>query len=132
ASRLESPAVDSSFVCDFIDGPGSTTVSVSANDGDTSVSDSHGVTVNNVAPTATLANDGPINEGSSATITFSDQADVSSVDTAAGFHYAYSCSNGSLASATYALASTSATTPCPFNDNGSYIVRARILDKDDG
>jgi hypothetical protein len=90
------------------------------------------VTVNNVAPTATLTNDGPINEGASATITFSSPSDPSSADTAAGFHYAYSCSNGSLAGATYAGSGTSASTNCPFDDNGSYTVRARIVDKDGG
>src|SRR5215212_3676183 len=35
------------------------------------------VTVNNVAPTATLSNDGPINEGGSATVSFSGQSDPS-------------------------------------------------------
>src|SRR5207248_2232833 len=57
------------------------------------------VTVANVAPTATLGNNGPVNEGSPATVSFSNQFDPSSADTSAGFHYAYSCSNGSLASA---------------------------------
>src|SRR4029078_4550083 len=60
------------------------------------------VTVNNVAPTASLANNGPVNEGSPATISFSAQFAPSSADTAAGFHYAYDCGGGSLAGATYA------------------------------
>ena len=90
------------------------------------------VVVNNVAPTATLSNDGPVNEGSAATISFSNQFDPSSADTVAGFHYAYDCDNDSLAGATYASSGTSASTTCTFIDNGSYTVRARIIDKDDG
>ena len=190
------------------------------------------VIVNNVAPTATLANNGPVNEGSPATITFSGQFDprvgptrrpasttptaaptppgrrdlrqhhrrpathdlhlpdngdlhrprpdhrqgrrlhrvhhdghrqqrrpdrdpgqrwpgqrgaarrrsrsaVSSThrrtDTTAGFHYAYSCSNASLAGATYASTGGPAPRPAaPISDNGTYTVRARIIDKDDG
>ena len=63
------------------------------------------VTVANVNPTATLSNDGPVDEGSPATISFSNQNDTAD-DTAAGFHYAYSCSNGDLSGATYASSST--------------------------
>jgi hypothetical protein len=90
------------------------------------------VTISNVAPTASLGNNGPVDEGSPATVSFSAQHDASSADTAAGFHYAYSCSNGSLAGATYAGSGTSASTTCTYSDNGSYTVRARIIDKDDG
>src|SRR5205823_3837846 len=90
------------------------------------------VNVANANPTATLSNNGPVNEGSPATISFSGQSDPSSVDTAAGFHYAYACDNSSLAAATYAGSGTSASTTCTFNDNGSFTVRARIIDKDGG
>src|SRR5439155_4207805 len=91
------------------------------------------VTVNNVAPTATLSNTGPVNEGSPATISFSGQSDPSTADTTAGFHYAYSCTNGDLSAATYAAGSgASATKSCTFNDNGIYTVKARIIDKDGG
>ncbi len=88
--------------------------------------------VNNVAPTATLANNGPVNEGSPATISFSAQFDPSSADTAAGFHYAFACANGAPVGATYAGSGTSASTTCTFNDNGIFTVTARIIDKDDG
>ena len=74
------------------------------------------ITINNVAPKATLSNNGPINEGSSATISFSGLSDPSSADTAAGFHYAYSCTNGDLSSATYLnTTGSSASTSCSFN-----------------
>src|SRR5436305_10883928 len=88
-------------------------------------------TVTNVAPTAALANNGPVNEGSPATISFSNQHDPSNADTTAGFHYAYDCNNGSLAGATYAGSSASASTTCTFDDGPStHTVRARIIDKD--
>ena len=90
------------------------------------------VHVNNVDPTADLGNDGPINEGGSATVSFSSQFDPSPADTTAGFHYAFSCTNASLAGATYAGSSTVASTSCTFNDSGTFTVRARIIDKDNG
>jgi hypothetical protein len=110
-------------------------VLVTADDGDPSNhigSGSIPVTVANLNPTATLSNNGPISEGGSATISFSNQADASSVDVAAGFKYAYSCNGSAISVATYAAASTSATTSCAFGDNGSMLVRGRIFDKDNG
>lgn len=73
-----------------------------------------------------------MNEGSAATISFSNQLDPSSADTSAGFHYAFSCTNDSLAGATYARSGPSASTTCVFADNGSYTVSGRILDKNGG
>src|SRR3712207_8876744 len=43
-----------------------------------------------------------------------------------------SCSNGDLSGTTYATASTSASTTCTFNQDNSYTVKDRILDKDGG
>src|SRR5207249_3318925 len=90
------------------------------------------VTVTNVAPTASLGNNGPVDEGSPATITFSSQHDPSGADTTAGFHYAFSCSNGDLSGSTYAGSGTAASTQCTFADNGTYVVKGRIIDKDGG
>ena len=47
----------------------------------------------NVAPTADLDNDGPVVEDTTATVTFSNQADPSTADTSAGFRYAYDFNN---------------------------------------
>jgi hypothetical protein len=88
------------------------------------------VTVNNVAPTATLSNDGPIDEGDSAAIEFTNQSDPSQADANAGFHYAFDCDG--LMPTTYAAAGTSASGSCGFDDNGTYTVTGRIFDKDDG
>src|SRR5205823_2978307 len=91
------------------------------------------VTVANVSPTASLGNNGPANEGSPATVSFSGQSDPSGADTSAGFHYSIACDGlaGSLAT-TYAGATDGASKPCTFADNGSYTVKGRILDKDGG
>jgi len=112
---------------------GSGTVTVNASDGEhTDAIDTFNWSAANVAPTASLGNNGAVDEGSPATVSFSGQSDPSSVDTAAGFHYAYSCTNSSLASAAYANSGTTASTSCTYYDNGSYTVKARIIDKDDG
>src|SRR5262249_32460600 len=69
------------------------------------------LTVNNVAPTATLSNNVVITYGQTATVSFSNQFDPSSVDTAAGFHSwfattAFGASDPFTASNNYAGGST--------------------------
>jgi hypothetical protein len=134
-----SPTISSpgSFQCSFPEGPNTTNVAIRVTDGDDSSTDVETVnvvevTIANVAPTATFSNDGPVDEGASVSVSFSNQFDPSSGDTAAGFHYAYSCDGSSLASATYAASGTSASHNCKFGDNGDYVVKGRILDRNDG
>lgn len=123
------------------DGPvGPTTVTITATDNQnatatTTFTDS----VNNVTPTATLSNGGAVNEGSAGSVSFSNQNDPSSVDTAAGFRYAFDFDNNGtfeIGDGTYAGsgAATSATVPASFlaDGNGARTVRGRILDKDGG
>lgn len=83
----------------------------------------------NVAPTATLSNSGPIDEGGSVTVSFGGAFDPSPADMAAGFRYAFSCTGGSLDGASGDL---SPSTSCSFDDNGAYVVTARIIDQDGG
>src|SRR5947208_1913719 len=120
--------------CTYDDGPSTHTVKARIIDKDGGYSEyTTEVTVNNVVPTADLGNNGPVDEGSPATVVFTNQHDPSSADTTAGFHYAYSCSNGDLSAATYGTASTSASTSCTYNDGPStHTVKARIIDKDGG
>ena len=47
------------------------------------------VLVNNVAPTASLSNNGPVNEGSPVTVSFASPSDASPADVQAGFHYSF-------------------------------------------
>jgi hypothetical protein len=114
---------------------GSGTVVVQVSDGEHTVTDSFDWSAINVAPTGSLGNNGPKDEGSAVTISFSSVMDPSSVDTAAGFKYSYSCGNDTSALATtYAAASSSASTTCTFADEGtgSYTVAGRVFDKDNG
>lgn len=91
------------------------------------------VSINNVAPTAVLSTSGPIEEGAAATISFSGQHDPSAADTAAGFHYAFTCDGTDLSGATYASSGTADSIACPYDDGpGDHMVRARIIDKDGG
>ena len=89
------------------------------------------VVVHDVAPTATLANNGPADEPATLTVTFSNQFDPSPIDTAAGFHYSFALASGDLAG-TYAAAGSGSSAPFNFADSGSYTVYGRIFDKDGG
>ena len=114
------------------DGPAqSQTVTITANDGTVSSQTTFDLVVTNLPPTGTLGNNGPVSEGSAATVSFTGVSDPSSVD-AASLHYAFDCAGGSLAAVTYAAAGTSSSTPCTFNDNGSFNVTGVIIDKDGG
>ena len=87
----------------------------------------HDVTINNVAPTATFnyptAN---VNEGSSFALSLTDPYDPSSVDTAAGFEYAFDCGSG------YGAWGTSSSVNCATDDNAILSVAGKIRDKDGG
>jgi hypothetical protein len=115
------------------DDNGSYTVTVTVTDKDGATdSASFGVTVANVAPSASFVATSPVNEGSASILSLDNPLDPSAADTAAGFHYTFAC-NGDAASlaATYAAASTSSTSACTFPDGpSSHLVRSRIFDDD--
>jgi hypothetical protein len=116
-----------SFDCKWDDGPSSHSPSVTVSDGDGgSDSDSLAVTVNNVAPTATFGNNGPVNEGSSFTLSLTNAQDTSAADEAAGFTYAFDCGSG------YGAFSASSTATCSTNDSGTRTVKGKVKDKDGG
>ncbi len=113
-------------------------VTVTDDDGG-SATQSFLVTVNNVAPTATFINDGPVDEGGSATVSFSNRFDPSAADTAAGFRYAYDLDNDGtfdVGDGSYAGSVSNDTqliSAALLADGPSvHTVRARILDKDGG
>lgn len=95
--------------------------------------DSMQVTVGNVAPAATFANNGPRNEGSTASVSFSGQQDPSALDTSAGFRYSYDFNNDGTFEITNSTA-TSANLPAALSADGpaARVVRGRITDKDGG
>ncbi|MFN2625842.1 MAG: PKD domain-containing protein, partial [Mycobacteriales bacterium] len=84
-----------------------------------------GLTVSNVAPTATFVPP-PVSEGSPIALSLTDPVDPSTSDTTAGFTYAFDCGAG------FGAFSASSTAECPTTDNESRTVRAEIRDKDGG
>jgi hypothetical protein len=122
--------------CGFFDGPGSSVVSASATDSDGATrTSSVNVNVSNRNPDAVLNAPASINEGGTATISLTKggfQTQDGETDTNAGLHYAFDCNGGSLSTATYANSGTTSSTTCPYDDNGTKTVRARIIDKDGG
>ena len=126
--NLGQPTPNASVDCTF-DDASIHTVLARIEDKDGSSTDyTTDVEVHNVAPTATLSNNGPVAEGSSATISFSNQHDASSADEQAGFTYRYACDGHTLGAPT-----SSASSSCTFDDGPSgHAVLARIEDKDGG
>jgi hypothetical protein len=91
------------------------------------------VVATGVAPTATAGNDGPVAEGSDATVALTAPSDPSSADTAAGFHYAYDTDDDGtfdVGDGTYAGSGTDASIKLPTTDSGTFTVRAAVIDKD--
>jgi hypothetical protein len=88
--------------------------------------------VDNVAPTATLTNDGPVDEGSTATVTFTAISDPSPDDLAV-LTYSYDFDNDGTFELT-ASPSPTETVPASFLPNGpaTVTVRAAIADDDGG
>jgi RHS repeat-associated protein len=122
-----------SFDVLFSDGAASTQVNISVKDaeGATSQLATLDVSVNNVAPQATIGNNGPVNEGSPAIVSLTNASDVSSVDSAAGLHYSFATTIGDLKSS-YAAAVDGSSKTFTFEDNGSYTIYGRVFDKDGG
>ena len=118
-----------------LDGPDSVEISLRVidDDGATSEIAAATVTIDNVAPTAALANDGPVNEGQSATVSFNSQFDPSTADTTAGFTYSYDFGNTGSFDITGSVIPM-ASVPAGLTADGlaSVMVRARIEDKDGG
>jgi hypothetical protein len=112
------------------DGPAqSQTVTITANDAKGGITTTtFSLTVNNVAPTAALSAPASVNEGSSINLSLTGVTDPSSVDTAAGFQYAFDCGTGSG----YGAFNGSNSASCPTDDNGTRTVKGKVKDKDGG
>jgi len=90
------------------------------------------LTVSNMVPTASFNDNGPITYGNAQSVSFSSQFDVSSADTASGFHYAYS-QTGDFTGISYTVGSiTNTSFDYSLLNAGTYTVYARIIDKDNG
>ena len=131
---FETPGQNVTFSAGGSDGPGSQIVVLKVCDNqDACATSTATVNITNVAPTATFAAPSPINDGDSSTLMLTQSSDPSSADTNAGFRYSFACNglDASLA-ASYAAAVASNTASCVFADNGSFTVKGRIFDKDNG
>ena len=118
-SRTTSPTT-----CTYDDGPSTHTVRARIIDKDNGFTEyTTTVTVNNVDPTATLSNDGPVTRPRRRRSRSRRSPIRRRRIRRPGFHYAYGCDNGSLAAATYAGSGTAASHQCTFADNGTYTVQ---------
>ena len=134
-SNASNTNTSGSFDCTFPDGTLSSVVNVRATDSDGAAGNTatQSVSIANVAPTASFPATGMVDEGSTSSFAFTSPSDPSSADTAAGFHYAFSCTDASLASASYSGSGMASSVSCSFDDGPSTpTVRARVIDKDGG
>jgi hypothetical protein len=110
------------------DGPNVSSVTITANDGKGgSATTTFGVTINNVAPTATINAPATVNFGGSFTVSLSAPQDVAA--DLPGLQYAFDCDDGSG----FGALSGSASRNCPAT--GTQLVRAvkaKVQDKDGG
>ena len=92
------------------------------------------VDVDNVAPTATFANGGSVNEGSTGSVSFSDQADPSAADDDGRLHLQLRLQQRRHASRSPTRPRPRATVPAAYlaDGPGSRTVTGRITDKDGG
>ena len=83
--------------------------------------------VGNVAPTAAIANSGPVALGNPVTVSLGNAQDPSSADVKAGFRYSFALTEAAL-SKTYATTGTTPSATYTFAAAGTYTVWGRILD----
>jgi hypothetical protein len=84
--------------------------------------------VQNVAPTASFASAGPIDEGGAASVSFAGAFDPSPADTAAGFTYSFDFDGDGV----FEVSGTSPTASHVFPQDGSFVVHGRVADRDGG
>lgn len=89
------------------------------------------VQVNNVAPTATIVNSGPIVAGGTVFVSLNGMTDPSLVDVANGLRYSFATSTDDLVTS-WAAAQTSPTEDFILTTAGNITLYGRILDKDGG
>lgn len=99
-------------------------VTVSINDGTTTSTDQVGVTVNNVAPTATFNALSSVNVNASFALSLTSSIDPSSVDYDA-LTFSFDCGTG-----TFSTASSTNGTTCSIGTPGAFVVRGRVHDDD--
>jgi hypothetical protein len=86
------------------------------------------VTIQNIAPTATLTASSPVSEGAAIAVALTGTSDPSPADAADGFMYAFDCGDGGG----FGAYSPSSSASCATTDNGNRNVKGRVRDKDGG
>ena len=128
AGNFQAAGLSNSAQFTFPDGPSTQTVWGRVIDKDGGFTDYQtAVTVVNVAPTATPSVTGSRLPRQPITVTLSNAADASPVDTAAGFTYSFDLGNGAFTAPT-ANSSIAFTPPVA----GTLTIRGRVFDKDGG
>lgn len=108
------------------------TITISWNDGIDPWAQTWNPSLSNVAPTASLGNNGPVSTAGTVTVSFTSPSDVSSADTTAGFSYAFDFNGDQDFADGNEVLGSSATRTHSFGSPGAYVVRGRIYDKDSG
>ncbi|MCB0114458.1 MAG: DUF11 domain-containing protein, partial [Caldilineaceae bacterium] len=126
-------AVTYTYSLTTVDGPQTLVNTAAVTSAQTSlITDSVSVSVQNVAPTAILGNDGPVDNSGAVTATFSGQTDASVTDLTAGFRYSFDFDNDGIFEMTDVI-SPSVSVPTSYVSGViSRTVLGRITDKDDG
>jgi hypothetical protein len=124
---FETAGQSATFTAGSLDGPGSRTVSVRVtDDGGLTGIDGAEVTIDNVAPTATLTAPATAFAGTSFSLELTGASDPSAADVAAGFTFAFDCGEG------YGAFSSDAQASCDTAGPGTLSVGAKVRDKDGG
>jgi hypothetical protein len=87
--------------------------------------------VSEVAPTATISNNGPVNVGTPLTVSLGNAYDPIPADNSAGFHYSFALTEAGL-SKSYTTTGTTPNATYNFATAGTYTVWGRILDVNGG
>jgi hypothetical protein len=130
-ATINGAANASSVLVDFTDGPSTVSLQVVVGDGQAGHDVTRTLSIDeaNVAPTATLSNNGPKDEGSAVTASFTAPDDVAA--DLGSLHYEFRCDGDTSAlTQSYATAGTATTTQCTYADNGSFSIAGRVIDKD--
>lgn len=121
-----------SFLATHIDGPSTRTIALRVTDerGLVHIATTQ-VNVTNAAPTATLTAGAAVTQGTASTVAFTNAADPSAVDVAAGLLYSFDFNNdGDFIDPGDIANSTSPTASYIYAAAGNYVIRGRVSDKD--
>lgn len=117
-----------STACTYDDGPGTKTMRARIIDKDGGFTEyTKNITVNNVAPTATLEAPATVRQGANFTVSLSNASDPSSADRAS-LTYAFDCGDGSG----YVVATSEASRSCLALDKPNMTIKGKVMDKDGG